>query len=83
MLATWRCTPTNPSTRKIVCVSCIPSGAPPTSDVGASQDGLFMTNDGRAFFTTNDALVHGDTNERAGCLRVRRRSPAADHSGHR
>ena len=51
-----------PSTRKIVCVSCIPSGAPPTSDVQGSQDGLFMTNDGRTFFSTNDALVHGDTN---------------------
>ena len=52
-----------PSTRNVVCVSCIPSGAPPTSDVGASQDGFFMTNDGRIFFTTNDALVHADTNE--------------------
>ena len=52
-----------PSTRKIVCVSCIPSGAPPTSDVEASQDGLFMTNDGRTFFSTEEALVHGDTNQ--------------------
>jgi hypothetical protein len=51
-----------PSAGRVVCVSCIPSGAPPTSDVAASQDGLFMTNDGRAFFTTNDALVHTDTN---------------------
>ena len=41
----------DPSTAKVVCVSCIPSGAPPTSDVEASQDGLFMTNDGRTFFT--------------------------------
>ncbi len=51
-----------PSTKQIVCVSCIPSGAPPTGDVEASQDGLFMTDDGRAFFTTEDALVSGDTN---------------------
>ena len=51
-----------PSTRKIVCVSCNPSGAPATSDVGASQDGLFMTDDGRTFFSTADALVPGDTN---------------------
>ncbi len=51
-----------PSTRRINCVSCIPSGAPPTSNVLASQDGLFMTNDGRAFFSTEDALVSGDTN---------------------
>ena len=53
----------DPATRKLVCVSCIPSGAPPTSDVAASQDGLFMTDDGRAFFTTEDALVHADTNK--------------------
>jgi hypothetical protein len=51
------------SSRKMICVSCIPSGAPPTSDVSASQDGLFMTNDGRAFFSTDDALVAGDTNQ--------------------
>ncbi len=51
-----------PSTRRIVCVSCNPSGAPPTSDVEASKDGLFMTDDGRTFFSTEDALVHADTN---------------------
>ena len=51
-----------PSTDKIVCVSCLPSGAPPTSDVLGSQDGLFLANDGRTFFSTDDALVHGDTN---------------------
>jgi hypothetical protein len=53
----------NPATRDVVCVSCIPSGEPPTSNVGASQDGLFMTDDGRTFFTTDDPLVHADTNE--------------------
>lgn len=53
-----------PSTRDIVCVSCIPSGAPPTSNVEASQDGLFLTDDGRTFFTTEDALVSTDTNNR-------------------
>jgi hypothetical protein len=52
----------NPKTRQVVCVSCIPSGAPPSSDVRASQDGLFMTDDGRAFFSTNDAIVPTDTN---------------------
>jgi hypothetical protein len=49
-------------TRELVCVSCIPDGSKPTFDVAASQDGLFMTDDGRAFFTTEDALVHADTN---------------------
>ena len=52
----------HPATRQLVCVSCVPDGSPPTSDVEASQDGLFMTNDGRVFFSTEDALVHGDTN---------------------
>jgi hypothetical protein len=51
------------STQKVVCVSCIPSGAPPISDVQASQDGLFMTDDGRAFFSTEDPLVSTDTNQ--------------------
>ena len=51
-----------PSTEKLICVSCIPSGAPPTSDVEASQDGLFLTDDGRTFFSTEDALVPSDTN---------------------
>ena len=53
----------DPTTRDVTCVSCIPSGAAPTSDVQGSQDGLFLTNDGRTFFTTEDALVHTDTNK--------------------
>jgi hypothetical protein len=52
----------NANTRRIVCASCIPNGAPPTSQVQGSQDGLFLANDGRAFYTTDDALVHVDTN---------------------
>ena len=52
-----------PSTEKVVCVSCIPSGAPPTSNVLASEDGLFMTNDGRTFFSTSDSLVPTDTDK--------------------
>jgi hypothetical protein len=51
-----------PGSRALACASCLPSGKPPTSDISASQDGLFMTNDGRTFFATEDALVHGDTN---------------------
>jgi hypothetical protein len=49
------------ATGKITCVSCLPTGAPPTSNVEASDNGLFMTNDGRAFFSTADALVPQDT----------------------
>ncbi len=52
----------NAVTQNLVCVSCIPSGEPPTSDVEGSQNGLFITEDGRTVFTTDDALVHGDTN---------------------
>jgi hypothetical protein len=47
----------------IVCDSCIPDGEPPAGEVFASQDGLFLTNDGRAFFSTEDALVPADTNQ--------------------
>jgi hypothetical protein len=53
----------DPQSRRIVCVSCNPSGTPATLGVEASQDGLFMTDDGRTFFSTEEALVHGDTNE--------------------
>ena len=53
----------DPAAALLICVSCNPSGDPPTSDVRASQNGLFMTNDGRVFFGTSDGLVHGDTNQ--------------------
>jgi hypothetical protein len=48
-------------TRSIRCVSCRPDGNPPISDVEGSQDGIFMTEDGRAFFSTKDSLVDIDT----------------------
>ncbi len=67
----------NPETNEILCASCIPSGQPPTiwttdtghsnnsnKDVMASMSGPFMTNDGRVAFTTADALVPADTNEK-------------------
>ena len=53
----------DPITEKIVCVSCNPTGTPPTHDVSASTQGLFMSNDGRTFFSTEEALVPKDTNE--------------------
>ena len=52
----------DPSTGKIVCVSCNPSGAPPRNDVSASTQGLFMADDGRTFFSTKESLVETDTN---------------------
>ena len=53
----------NPSTDEVICVSCVPGGEAPTSDVEGSVSGFFMSNAGRAFFSTNDALVPRDTNE--------------------
>jgi len=52
----------NADTRAIQCVSCPPSGAPATADVEASQNGIFMTADGRTFFATKEALVDRDAN---------------------
>ena len=47
---------------ELLCVSCIPSNEPPSAHVEGSQSGLFMSNDGRAFFSTKDALVPQDAN---------------------
>ncbi len=52
-----------PSSGEIICDSCRPDGEAPTDDVVASQDGRFITNDGRVFFSTGDPLVAQDTNE--------------------
>ncbi len=46
----------------IRCASCRPDGLPPTGSVAVSQGGPFMSNDGRAFFTTPDSLVPQDSN---------------------
>ncbi len=45
----------------LVCASCEPTGAPPAHNVEASKNGIFMTDDGRVFFTTKDPLVEADT----------------------
>ncbi len=47
---------------KLICVSCKRGGEPPSADVYGSQNGLFLTNDGRAFFSTEDSIVRRDTN---------------------
>ena len=68
----------DPSTGQVQCASCIPSGEPPTIlktdtgfganghnyDVEASVSGRFMSDDGRVAFSTADALVPGDTNQK-------------------
>jgi hypothetical protein len=52
-----------PAADDLTCVSCLPSGDPPTGPVKGSINGLYMTNDGRTFFATSDSLVSTDTNE--------------------
>jgi hypothetical protein len=46
---------------RVTCVSCLPGGQPPVSDVFGSQNGLFLIEDGRAAFSTEDAVVPQDT----------------------
>jgi hypothetical protein len=52
----------NAETGDFRCVSCLPTGEPPTADVEGSQNGLYLADDGRTFFSTKDALVPQDTN---------------------
>jgi hypothetical protein len=52
----------NRASGAIQCVSCLPTGAAPKSDVEGSVSGIFQTFDGRAFFSTADSLVRQDTN---------------------
>lgn len=49
-----------PGTGRLICVSCRLDGLPPTADVEASQNGPFMSDDGRVFFATSDPLVPAD-----------------------
>jgi hypothetical protein len=51
----------DPSGDRLDCASCIPGGEPPGHDVLGSENGIFMTDDGRAFFVTSDPLVPRDT----------------------
>ena len=53
----------DPATREIKCVSCRPDGKPPISDVEGSSNGLFMSDDGRTFWSTQDSLTPRDANE--------------------
>jgi hypothetical protein len=53
----------DPSTGEVACASCLSGGAAPASNVTGSHNGLFMTDDGRVFFETTDAVVPSDTNE--------------------
>jgi hypothetical protein len=52
-----------PSSGELTCVSCSPSADPPVGGIESSHSGPFMTDDGRAFFYTPDALVPKDTDK--------------------
>ena len=47
---------------EIACASCLPTEGLPTSDASLPTHGLGITDDGRAFFDSNDQLVMRDTN---------------------
>jgi DNA-binding beta-propeller fold protein YncE len=52
-------------TEDLLCISCDPTAAtPPTSDARLAQNGLSLTDDGRAFFDTAERLVQRDSNSR-------------------
>jgi len=53
----------DPAARAIKCVSCRPDGKPPISDVEGSSNGLFMSYDGRTFWSTSDSLTPRDANQ--------------------
>ncbi len=46
------------------CASCTPTNAPATGDASLASHGLSLTDDGRVFFDSTDALVLRDGNER-------------------
>ncbi len=48
---------------RLDCASCRPDGVAPTNETYGSQNGLFLTEDGRAFFSTDEPLLPSDTNE--------------------
>jgi hypothetical protein len=48
----------------IACMSCAPTGAAPTSDASLTRHGLNLVEDGRVFFTSPEAYVLRDTNQK-------------------
>ncbi len=54
--------PAKPLEERITCVSCDPTGNPPVGSVLAASNGLFMSDDGRTFFSTRASLVPFDSN---------------------
>ena len=67
---------------RMSCASCVPTGDLPAGDAIAAQNGLFMADDGRTFFSTKAALVPFDTNGKMDVLRVHRGPSASDLIGY-
>jgi hypothetical protein len=53
----------DPTVKRLICVSCRPDGKAPKFNVEGSKNGLFISDDGRIFFSTEEPLVPTDTNE--------------------
>jgi hypothetical protein len=53
----------NRAENRIDCVSCRPDGKPASFDTYGAQNGLNISEDGRTFFSTDEALVPQDTNK--------------------
>jgi hypothetical protein len=52
----------------LACASCNPSGDPPTTDVGFEErPARNLTENGRLFFDSSEALLPSDTNSAGGC----------------
>jgi len=46
----------------VTCISCTPSNSPAAGDSSLASNGLSITDDGRVFFTSTDALALRDAN---------------------
>jgi hypothetical protein len=51
------------SENRIDCASCNSDGSAPTFDTYGSQNGLFLSETGQVFFSTDNSLLPSDTNE--------------------
>ncbi len=49
---------------ELTCISCPPSGAVSNGDSGLAPNGLSLTDGGRVFFTSHDALAAADTDHK-------------------
>ncbi len=67
------------ATGHLACASCNPSGEPPVT--GGAQGGAFLSNGGRLFFNTAEALVPSDTNGQTDVYEYENGQPSLISSG--